>query len=164
MAEAPATIHASAVLVGSRAVLIRGSSGAGKSRLALDLIDAAQSGRVPFARLVADDRALIEAASGRLLVRPGPGLEGLIEVRGLGIRRLQFEPVAVVGLVIDLAADDAARLPEDENTWTTLAGVRLPRLALAAKENPQARRSVALHALEHRVERGSSVAPRALQH
>ncbi|MGB6890957.1 MAG: serine kinase, partial [Xanthobacteraceae bacterium] len=37
-----ATVHASAVLVGARAVLIRGASGAGKSRLALELLDAAR--------------------------------------------------------------------------------------------------------------------------
>ena len=38
-------------------------------------------------------------------------LAGLIEIRGLGIRRLPFEPVAVVGLVVDLGAADAERLP-----------------------------------------------------
>ena len=32
------TVHASAVKVGDRAVLIRGPSGSGKSRLAFDLI------------------------------------------------------------------------------------------------------------------------------
>ena len=68
----PPTIHASAVLVGRRAVLIRGPSGSGKSRLALALLQAAQSGALPFARLVADDRALVEACNGRLLVRPAP--------------------------------------------------------------------------------------------
>ncbi len=44
-------------------------------------------------------------------MRPAPSLAGLIEIRGLGIRRLPYEPVAVVGLVIDLAASDAERLP-----------------------------------------------------
>ena len=44
-------------------------------------------------------------------VRP-PALAGLIEVRGLGIRRVAYEPVAVVGLVVDLGAADAERLPE----------------------------------------------------
>jgi len=63
----PSTIHASAVLVGARAVLIRGPSGSGKSRLAFDLISAA-GGPMRFARLVADDRAELEAAGGRLLV------------------------------------------------------------------------------------------------
>jgi serine kinase of HPr protein (carbohydrate metabolism regulator) len=128
------TIHASAVLAGARAVLIRGPSGAGKSRLALDLIAAAAGGLLPFARLVADDRAELEAAAGRLLVRPAPSLAGLIEVRGLGIRRLPFEPVAVVGLVVDLAAADAQRLPEPDNARVVVAGVTLARLAAAAGE------------------------------
>ncbi len=48
---------------------------------------------------------------GRLLVRPAEAIAGLIEVRGLGIRRLAYEPVAVVGLVVDLAVADAERLP-----------------------------------------------------
>jgi HPr kinase/phosphorylase len=128
------TIHASAVLAGARAVLIRGPSGAGKSRLAFDLIAAADGARLPFARLVADDRAEVEAVGGRLLVRPAPALAGLIEVRGLGIRRLPFEPVAVVGLVVDLAASDAQRLPEPEQAHTIIAGITLPRLAVAPGE------------------------------
>jgi serine kinase of HPr protein (carbohydrate metabolism regulator) len=104
------TIHASAVLIGARAVLIRGPAGSGKSRLALALIDAAASRALRFARLVADDRVEIEAARGRLLARAPIPLAGLIEVRGLGIRRVAFEPVAVVGWIVDLAAPgDPAR-------------------------------------------------------
>ena len=105
------TVHASAVLVGARAVLIRGPSGAGKSRLALALLQTADNGQSVFTRLVSDDRSHLEAHHGRLLVRAPPGLTGLIEVRGLGIRRLPCEPVAVVGLVVDLAAPDGDRLP-----------------------------------------------------
>ena len=41
-----ATVHASAVLAGPRAILIRGPAGAGKSRLALAVIQAAQCGIV----------------------------------------------------------------------------------------------------------------------
>jgi HPr kinase/phosphorylase len=131
MTEAP-TIHASAVLIGPKAALIRGPAGAGKSRLAFDLIEAARSGALPFIRLVADDRAHIEARAGRLLVRPTPALAGLIEVRGLGIRRLPYEPLAVAGLVVDLAAPYAERLPACEATETAIEGVTLPRLAVAA--------------------------------
>lgn len=127
-----ASIHASAVLVGAKAALIRGPSGAGKSELAWALLEAGRCGVLPFARLVADDRAYVEAQGGRLLVRPAPALAGLIELRGLGIRSLAYEPVAVVGLVIDLAADDFARLPAAEAGETVIAGVRLPRLAVAA--------------------------------
>jgi HPr kinase/phosphorylase len=136
------TIHASAVLAGARAVLIRGPSGAGKSRLAFDLIS---GGRLPFTRLVADDRAAVEARGGRLLVRPAPALAGLIEVRGLGIKRLPFEPVAVVGLVVDLGASDAQRLPEPEQARAVIAGITLPRLAVAPGEAALPRVIAALH-------------------
>jgi serine kinase of HPr protein (carbohydrate metabolism regulator) len=130
MSENPTT-HASAVLIGAHAALIRGPSGAGKSRLAFDLIGLAGRGGLPFARLVADDRAVLEPRHGRLLVRPAPALAGLIEIRGLGIRRLPFEPAAVVGLVIDLAAGDAERLPPAGADRTTILGIELPRLAVA---------------------------------
>jgi serine kinase of HPr protein (carbohydrate metabolism regulator) len=122
------SIHASAVLVGPKAVLIRGPAGSGKSQLAWQLLESA----LPFARLVADDRTFVEACSGRLLVRPATELAGLIEIRGLGIRRLPYEPVAAVGLVVDLAAADASRLPAREAGQTCIEGVSLPRLAVAA--------------------------------
>lgn len=124
-----ASIHASAVLVGARAALIRGPAGSGKSRLVLALIEAAGAGLLPFARLVADDRAYLQAVNGRLLVRPAEKLAGLLEVRGLGLRRLPFEPLAMVGAVIDLDAADAERLPQ--SAPATIDGILLPRLAVA---------------------------------
>src|SRR5262245_4155139 len=107
--EPAPTVHASAVLVNARAALIRGPSAAGKSRLALALLTAAKSGLIPFARLVGDDRLHLEVHHGRLLAHAPDTLAGLIEVRGLGIRRIAYEPLAVVGLVIDLAATDTER-------------------------------------------------------
>ena len=58
-----ASVHASAVLVGDRAVLIRGPSGAGKSRLAFDLILAGRAGQIPPAVLVGDDRVHLKPAT-----------------------------------------------------------------------------------------------------
>ena len=130
------TLHASAVLVGARAVLIRGPAGAGKSRLAYALIQASWTGLVAFARLVGDDRVHLEAAHGRLLVRPAQALAGLIEIRGLGIRCVPFEPVAAVGLVVDLAAAGAERLPVSAES--VIDGIALPRLAVAPGEDPLA--------------------------
>jgi serine kinase of HPr protein (carbohydrate metabolism regulator) len=135
MATTP-TVHASAVLAGARAVLIRGPSGAGKSRLALALIAAAESGRLPFARLVSDDRSRLAPYHGRLLVSPVTELAGLIEVRGLGIRRVPFEPVAVVGLVVDLAAADSERLPAETRRQLVLEGIEVARLAVASGVDP----------------------------
>ncbi len=125
------TIHASAALIGSKAVLIRGPAGAGKSQLVWDLLQAATQGALPFARLVGDDRVHVAAHVGRLLVRPAPALAGMLEIRGLGIRRLPHEPVAAVALVVDLAAADAARHPPQEAAKAVIDGVSLPRLAVA---------------------------------
>ncbi len=127
------TMHASAVLVGARAVLITGPSGSGKSSLALRLTEKMPC--VPFVQLVADDRVQAQAWHGRLLVRPAENLAGLIEVRGLGIRRLPFEPVAVVGLVVELAAADAERVPAS-GRMATVRGIALPRLAVAPGADP----------------------------
>jgi HPr kinase/phosphorylase len=132
----PATVHASAVLAGPRAILIRGPAGAGKSRLALALVQAGEGGRIGFARLVGDDRIELAAAHGRLLARPAPALAGLIEVRGLGVRHLAHEPVAVVGLVVDLAVPGAERLPAAASRKTSIEGVILPRLALGSAAEP----------------------------
>lgn len=128
------TTHASAVLIGPKAVLIRGASGAGKSGVAWRLIEAGRQGVLPFGRLVGDDRVELQASQGRLLVRPAEALAGLLEIRGLGIRRLPFEPVGVVELVVDIGQPAPARLPETADATVTLAGVTLPRLAVAAAD------------------------------
>ncbi len=131
-----ATVHASAVLVGPRAVLIRGPSGSGKSLLALGLMEAERTGSLLFARLVADDRVHLEPAGGRLLARPAEAIAGLIEVRGVGLLRMACEPCAVVGLVVDLAAPDAERLPDQNRARTEIDGIELPRLAVASGVAP----------------------------
>jgi serine kinase of HPr protein (carbohydrate metabolism regulator) len=148
MAESE-TVHASCVLVGNRGVLIRGPSGSGKSLLALALLDPARS-RLRFARLVTDDRVRLEAANGRLLASAPDSIAGLLEIRGLGISRVPHEREAVVGLVVDLAADDAGRLPDSSAVTASIRGVALPRLPIAARVDPLpiviARLSSAAHA------------------
>ena len=130
-----ASVHASAVLVGDRAVLIRGPSGAGKSRLAFDLILAGRAGQLPPAVLVGDDRVHLDTVAEQLWVRPAPELAGLIEIRGLGIRR-DFAIKAIVGIVVDLAADDAERLPPPEALAIRLNGVLLPRIPIGIGYTP----------------------------
>jgi serine kinase of HPr protein (carbohydrate metabolism regulator) len=125
-------MHASCVLVGNRAVLIRGPSGSGKSRLAAELLRVAEARQLPPARLVADDRVHLFAANGRLLAEAPESIRGRIEVHGFGIRETVYEPLAVVGLVVDLGAADAARMPEDFASNVVIFGVKLSRLPIAA--------------------------------
>jgi len=131
-----ASVHASAVKVGDRAVLIRGPSGAGKSRLAFDLILAGRAGQLPQGILVGDDRVRLDTGAGQLWVRPVEELAGLIEIRGLGIRRCGFAAEAIVGLVVDLAAADATRLPPPEAVFADIIGVKIPRIPVPAGYSP----------------------------
>jgi serine kinase of HPr protein (carbohydrate metabolism regulator) len=130
------SIHASAVLVGDRAVLIRGPSGAGKSRLALALIDAGRIGVLPKTVLIGDDRVRLEAQDGAVTIRGVTELEGLIEVRGLGIRRSPSVPEGRLSLVVDLAGADAERLPPPAAMVTTVEGIEIPRIPVAAGHDP----------------------------
>jgi serine kinase of HPr protein (carbohydrate metabolism regulator) len=133
---APVSVHASAVLVGDHAVLIRGPSGSGKSRLAFDLILAGRAGQIAAATLVGDDRVYLQAAQGQLAVRPARELAGLIEIRGLGIRRCDFAELAIIGLVVDLSAADAGRMPAPDALHATIDGVILPRVPVSAGFQP----------------------------
>jgi serine kinase of HPr protein (carbohydrate metabolism regulator) len=115
-------VHATCVWAAGRGLLLRGGPGAGKSDLALRLIEAG-------AMLVADDQVALRPASGRLLARPPASLAGLIEVRGIGLLRLPYRRGTTVDLLIDLVpADEVVRLPEPAHE--VVAGVRVPRYRL----------------------------------
>jgi HPr kinase/phosphorylase len=121
------TIHASCVAVNGTAVLIRGASGAGKSRLAHKILLAAPVYGFS-ALLVADDRVALEIRGGRLMAAAPDALKGLIEVRGLGIARLPYLDDAPLGLVIDLTEQgEIPRMPDREQSRISLQGVTLPR-------------------------------------
>lgn len=119
--------HASAVAFGpDKGILILGRSGAGKSRLALALIDAG-------AQLVADDQVLLSAQGGALYARAPRSIAGMIEVRGLGLLTMAYRRLARLVLALDLDLPPARRLPEPEMRpfAGALAGTSLPCLPAA---------------------------------
>jgi serine kinase of HPr protein (carbohydrate metabolism regulator) len=124
--------HATALVLGDRGVLIRGRAGAGKTTLALALVEMCRAkGR--FARLVSDDQVLLEARSGRLVCRAPESIAGLAEYRGMGPARTAFEPSMVVDLVVDLVERGSApRYPERDTV--TVAGCEVPLLVLPENE------------------------------
>ena len=98
-------MHASAVVVGDRGVVISGASGLGKTGLALALVIYARS-LGWFGRLVGDDQLLLSSHDGRLFCTAPPTLAGLVEIRGLGPRPIAHEATAPVDLHVALGGVD----------------------------------------------------------
>ncbi|HEV7718821.1 MAG TPA: hypothetical protein VGO70_07595 [Arsenicitalea sp.] len=123
-------IHATGLVLGSAGIILRGEPGAGKSLLALELLEIWEWRRIP-ARLVSDDRVEIERGElgtpGPMLIMHAPQtIAGLIELRGRGIVRREFASSAPVHLVVDLV-DDFVRMIEEEDLATELLDVKLAR-------------------------------------
>jgi serine kinase of HPr protein (carbohydrate metabolism regulator) len=102
----PLLVHGTTVAVEGEAILLRGPSGSGKSDLALRLIDSG-------AQLVADDQSLLRRAGGRVLACAPPTLRGLLEIRGVGIVKLDAIEAAPLVIIADLIlSDQVERMPE----------------------------------------------------
>lgn len=98
--------HATTIALNGKAVMLCGPSGAGKSDLALRLIDRG-------AKLVADDRTDLVLEGDQLIASAPVTIRGKLEIRGLGILRLDFLGKAPVHAVINLVPrDQVPRLPE----------------------------------------------------
>jgi len=120
-------------------LLLEAKSGVGKSDLALALVDRGHC-------LVADDLVEFSAQGDVLIARCRSGLEGFLEVRGLGVVNLDqlygkgaIKPRAVVNLVLllDAGADDAYdNLGPRQQQWQ-LQGVTVPawHLPYSAQRN-----------------------------
>jgi serine kinase of HPr protein (carbohydrate metabolism regulator) len=118
------TLHAGCVAIGGKGVLILGRSGAGKSDLALRLIDRG-------AMLVSDDYTDLSVENGALIARPCPNIAGRIEMRGIGIVALPHLDRAPVSLILDLDAP-SERLPQP---WKRdVCGVAVPTIGLNGLE------------------------------
>lgn len=119
-------IHGTCVELDGIACLLRGPPGSGKSDLALRLIDLG-------ARLVADDQVVLRRHGERVIASAPPTLAGMLEVRGLGIMRMQDVAESPLGLVVDLVAPERVeRMPEPASC--EFFGIALPLIALAPSE------------------------------
>lgn len=118
----PQILHASCVAVADRAVLITGAGGSGKSTTALQLIGLG-------GLLVADDQVQVTTLDGILWGTPPRPLAGLIEARGIGLIRLNYQAQARIVLMADLdregAGADVPRLPQVRKIGTDHAALPL---------------------------------------
>lgn len=125
-ADTVGTVHATALVVGETGLLVTGPSGSGKSKLAMDLIQAAAV-RGRFAALVSDDRVGLQVAGKRVLAIAPPPIAGMIELRGSGIMTMTHLPRAVMHVAIAVGrAQDQPRLPPAGARYTPEPGVDLP--------------------------------------
>lgn len=119
MSAQPEILHATAVAVENRGLLIVGASGSGKSSLALELIALG-------ATLIADDKVIvIPNPEGAVWASAPDTTQGLIEARGVGLLATPFEG-AFLSAVVDLDQVEEDRLPERRETQ--IAGVSMPLL------------------------------------
>lgn len=121
----PVTVHGTCIAIGARGVILVGASGAGKSDLALRLIDRG-------ATLVADDRCELSLLGGALLCRPPDLLAGKIEVRGLGIIDRPWTAPVPIAIAVRLA-ERYERMP-DHAFVEILAGQPVDAIKLAPFE------------------------------
>lgn len=115
------TLHASCVAVAGRGVLIEGLSGAGKSDLALRLIDRG-------AVLVSDDYTIVRRIDDHLVGAAPPNIAGMIEVRGLGLVAMPHATDVRIVMIVNLDTP-VTRMP-DPGASRVLAGVTVPVIAV----------------------------------
>ncbi len=117
------TLHASSIALDGRAVLIVGSSGAGKSDLALRLIDRGFT-------LVSDDQTIVQKRGHRLHASAPATIRGKLEIRGLGIIDMPITDDVPVALVVELTSA-IQRLP-DESRERVYCGLPVPLISVDA--------------------------------
>ena len=124
-------LHATALVLGDRGLLVTGASGSGKSLLALTLVEQERAaGR--YARLVADDQVFAAKRHGRLVVFAPTPIAGMAETRGFGPSRREYEPASVIDLEVEMAAGRPER--HQAGTLRNRQGIDLPLLTLSIGE------------------------------
>lgn len=124
------TVHAGAVALDGRGVLILGAAGSGKTALTLELLALG-------AWLVADDRVVIERHGDGLRLTPPPPLAGLVELRGFGLLKMPASRGVPLALIADLDAAIDERMPA-RPPHRALLGVEVPLLPCRDRPAPAA--------------------------
>ena len=101
-------LHASAVSFSGKGILILGSSGSGKSKLALALISCG-------AILIADDQVILSNQKNKIILSAPKAILGKIEARNIGILEVSYTE-AQLCLVVSLDKTELNRLPKTKYT------------------------------------------------
>ena len=101
------TLHGTCVDIKGSGVLIQGKPGAGKSSLALQLIDRG-------AILVADDQTILTLVAEDIVAQSPVPLKGLLEVRDVGICSFPYTQTSPLKLCVEIGQEITERLPEPQ--------------------------------------------------
>lgn len=114
--------HASCVDLNGKGILLLGPSGSGKSDAALRLMEIG-------AQLVSDDQVILDNMNGALVASPPSQIQGMMEVRGIGLIHCAFKLQTYLTLAIDLTPPvSVPRMPEIG--YFEALKVRIPQLVL----------------------------------
>ena len=100
-------VHGTAIALEDKGVLIIGPSGSGKSDLALRLIDSG-------ATLISDDLTICQRRNDEIILFPHKKINGLIEVRGVGIIKVPYIKDVKLKMIVQLIEKQPDRIPVKE--------------------------------------------------
>lgn len=122
-------IHATMLEINGKGVLFKGASGCGKSDLALRLLADSE------VHLVADDVVNLYVFSGKVYGEAPQNLQGLLEIRGVGVVEKKFVARAPLSLVINLTDNPTQIERMPKIAYENILGLEIERIDLYAKES-----------------------------
>ena len=118
-------IHGSSVALEDNGVLIIGSSGSGKSDLALRLIDSGGT-------LISDDQTLCLKKQNEIFLFSIAAIYGLLEIRNMGIIKVPYVENVKMKIIVSLVQKKTEQLyPKNKKR---LLGLNFPHLELEPNE------------------------------
>ena len=148
MAQHQICLHGTCVSVNGDGVLILGEPGAGKSDLALRLIDEPGYGvseSLMRGKLISDDQVIITRDEDKLIASAPSNISGKLEIRGLDIVTLATQPSVSLSLVVKLQTRSGIERLPDHGTFDIL-GIALPLVEIDGNSHSApARLRAALH-------------------
>lgn len=124
-------VHATSVAFDSKAVLIKGVSGSGKSSVALELITLG-------AMLIADDQTRLSLDNEQVFLSAPSTLPLGLEVRGVGLVSAPICYRAELKLVVDLSRLENKRFPNVVDKKINILGYSFPFYLFQGIKNPAA--------------------------
>ena len=135
--------HCTTVQINHIGLLIEGSSGSGKSSLAMGLLEYANRHKTPCS-FVCDDQAILNVDSGRLIATAPHSIAGLCEIHGYGVVNYPHITHTQVDLIIRLVDESLIERMARPKTCI-VNSVKIPLLLVPCRHEAGALRIILAH-------------------